>query len=142
MTVKVRSRKHFFQVIYRTPYQRSSSGKGCLLLKVVFHQRSSSVKLCLPSKVVFHQIIRRDSPNVVCFICTDSPYIVHFKCRYCPYIVHFKHRDCIYVYSLRPGPSSMASSLMNRLTHIVKELNVNEFLKYSIFVIQKHQKMG
>ena len=55
MTVKVRSCKHFFQVIYCTHYQRSSSAKGRLPLKVVFHQRSSSIKGRLPSKVVFHQ---------------------------------------------------------------------------------------
>ena len=55
MTVKVRSCKHFFQVIYCTHYQRSSSAKGRLPLKVVFRQRSSSVKGCLPSKISFHQ---------------------------------------------------------------------------------------
>ena len=36
-------------------HQRSSSVKGRLLSKVVFCKRSSSVKGCLLSKVVFHQ---------------------------------------------------------------------------------------
>ena len=35
----------FFQVIYYTPYQRSSSIKGRLLSKAVFRQRSSSVNI-------------------------------------------------------------------------------------------------
>ena len=36
-------------------YQRLSSIKDNLPLKVVFHQRSSSIKVCLQSKGVFHQ---------------------------------------------------------------------------------------
>ena len=73
MAVKVRSHKHFFQVIYYTPYRKSSSDEGHLVsevvfsrrsssvedslpLRVVFRQRSSSVKGCLPSKVVFRQM--------------------------------------------------------------------------------------
>merc|ERR1712055_1233786 len=66
VAVKVRSRRHFFQVIHFTPYRRSSSIEGCIPSKVVFRQRSSSVKSCLPSslssikgcllsKVVFYQ---------------------------------------------------------------------------------------
>ena len=55
MAVKVRSHKHFFQVIYYIPYRRSLSVKGHLQSKVVFRQRSSSVKGPLPSKVIFHQ---------------------------------------------------------------------------------------
>ena len=55
MAVKVRSCKHFFQVIYYTPYRRSSSIKGCITSKGVFRQKSSSIKARLPSKVVFHQ---------------------------------------------------------------------------------------
>ena len=51
----VRSRKHFFQVIYYTPYRRSSSIEGCIPSKVVFRQRSSSIKDCLPLKVIFRQ---------------------------------------------------------------------------------------
>ena len=35
-------------------HQRSSSIKGRFPSKVVFHRRSSSIKGCLPSKVVFH----------------------------------------------------------------------------------------
>ena len=53
MAVKVRS--HYFQVIYYTPYQRSSSIEGRLPSEVVFCQRSSSVKDRFPSKVVFCQ---------------------------------------------------------------------------------------
>ena len=55
VAVKVRSRKHFSQVIYCTPYRKSSSIEGRLPLKVVFPRRSSSVGGRLPLKVVFHQ---------------------------------------------------------------------------------------
>ena len=66
MALNVRSREHFFQVMYYTPYRRSSPIKGrllqrlssvksCLLSKVIFRQRSSSVKGRLPSKVIFCQ---------------------------------------------------------------------------------------
>ena len=64
VAVKVRSRKYFFQVIYHTPYWRSSSIKGRLPSKVVFHQSSSSINGCMPSKVVFYQ---RCLPSKVVF---------------------------------------------------------------------------
>ena len=58
MAVKVRSRKFFFQVIYYTPYRKSSSVK-CVFSQrsswVVFRQRSSSAKGRLPSKIVSRQ---------------------------------------------------------------------------------------
>ena len=44
MAVKVGSRIHVFQVICYTPYQRSSSIKSCLPLKLVFCQGTSSAK--------------------------------------------------------------------------------------------------
>ena len=56
VAVKVRSRKYVFQVICYTPYQKSSSIKSCLPLKLVFCQGSSSIKGHLPSKGNFTHI--------------------------------------------------------------------------------------
>ena len=119
MAAKVRGPKHFFQVIYNTPYLRSSSIKGRLPSKVIFRHRLSFVKVVLRqrsffvkglllSKVVFHQRsfflifspqcgIAQLDPYIVHFIFRDSPYVVHFKFRDSHYIVHFKCRDCPYV---------------------------------------------
>ena len=66
-----------YQVIYNTPYRRSSSIEGHLLSKVIYHQRLSSVKGRLSSKVVIRQrssYVEGHLPSKVVF-CQRSSFV-------------------------------------------------------------------
>ena len=99
-------------------YQRSSSFKGCLPSKVIFHQSSSSIKIIfcqrsssikgwlpsggrLPSKVVFHQRSSSVKGRPECGIAQLSLSLFLSSSWAPPMTSMTKLRDVIY---FRPGP--------------------------------------